>query len=145
VIKFWRTWKYALGSFSDHTTTEYDNAVCIVRSIIFITYLVTNCFITAGVIRHWNPMGIDTQGMSGPTDPNYKGPVTQQEYKPATIKPRRLFTPSYAREMKILINEVLDEREGRMDYQTYFDTEPFKHSVEEEEPPYKGYQSDLVG
>ena len=52
--KVWRIWKYALGSFSDHTTTEYDNAVCAVRSIIFITYLVTNCFITAGVIRHWN-------------------------------------------------------------------------------------------
>ena len=86
---------------------------------------------------------IDTQGMSGPSDPSVKN--EPQEYKPAIIKPRRLFTPSYAREMKILINEVLDEREGKMDYQTYFDTEPFKHSVEEEEPPYKGYQSDLVG
>ncbi len=111
LTKLWRTWKYALGSFSDHTTTEYDNAVCIVRSTIFVTYLVTNCFITAGVIRHWNPMGIDTQGMSGPTDPNYKGPVTPQEYKPATVTPRRIHTPEIAKELKILINEVLDERE----------------------------------
>ena len=54
MIKLWRIWKYALGSFSDEKTKEYDNAVCIVRSIIFISYLVTNCFITAGVIRHWN-------------------------------------------------------------------------------------------
>jgi hypothetical protein len=54
MVKLLRIWKYALGSFSDHTTTEYDNAVCAVRSTIFITYLVTNCFITAGVIRHWN-------------------------------------------------------------------------------------------
>ena len=54
LTKVWRTWKYALGSFSDHQTAKYDNAVCIVRSIILITYLATNCFITAGVIRHWN-------------------------------------------------------------------------------------------
>ena len=50
----WKVWKYALGSFSDTKTSRYDNAVCIVRSTILITYLVTNCFITAGVIRHWD-------------------------------------------------------------------------------------------
>ena len=55
MIKLWRIWKYALGSFEDNKTAKYDNAVCIIRSIILLTYLVTNCFITAGVIRHWNP------------------------------------------------------------------------------------------
>ena len=39
--------------------------------------------------------------------------------------------------MKILINEVLDEREGKFDYISYFDTEKFKHPVTEEEPEYK--------
>ena len=36
---------------------------------------------------------IDTQGMSGPTDPSAKasGPV---EYKPMVVQPRRLFTPT---------------------------------------------------
>ena len=53
MIKLWEIWKYALGSFSDTKTAKYDNAVCIIRSVIFISYLVTNCFITAGVIRHW--------------------------------------------------------------------------------------------
>ena len=53
--KLWEIWKYALGSFSDTKTAKYDNAVCVIRSIIFVSYLVTNCFITAGVIRHWNP------------------------------------------------------------------------------------------
>ena len=48
-----RIWKYALG-FSDDRTKEYDNHVLVVRSIIFFTYLVTNCFIISGVIRHWN-------------------------------------------------------------------------------------------
>ena len=79
---------------------------------------------------------IDTQGMSGPTDPNYKGSGKPQEYKPAIIKPRRLFTDTYAKELKILINEVLDEREGKTGV-SYFDTEHFKHYVGEEEPPYE--------
>ena len=54
MIKLWRIWKYALGSFSDEKTKEYDNSVLIVRSFIFISYLITNCFIISGVIRHWN-------------------------------------------------------------------------------------------
>jgi len=52
--KAWTIWKYALGSFSDDRTKEYDNHVVVVRSIIFVSYLVTNCFIISGVIRHWN-------------------------------------------------------------------------------------------
>jgi len=55
VSKLWRIWKYALGSFSDEKTKPYDNYVVLVRSIIFVSYLVTNCFIISGVIRHWNP------------------------------------------------------------------------------------------
>ena len=54
MIKLWRIWKYALGSFSDEKTKEYDNPVLIVRSLIFVSYLITNCFIISGVIRHWN-------------------------------------------------------------------------------------------
>jgi len=53
MIKLWRIWKYALGSFSDEKTEPYDSYVVLVRSIIFVSYLVTNCFIIAGVIRHW--------------------------------------------------------------------------------------------
>ena len=52
--RFWRIWKYALGSFSDEKTKRYDNLIVLVRSFIFLTYLITNCFIVAGVIRHWN-------------------------------------------------------------------------------------------
>ena len=86
---------------------------------------------------------MDTQGMSMPIDPNdpeYQKKQKEskpQPYKPAIIKPRRLFTETYAKEMKILINEVLDEREGKFDYTSYFDTEKFKHPVTEEEPEYK--------
>ena len=86
---------------------------------------------------------IDTQGMGGPmskedlakwkASPEYK----KQTYKPSIVKPRRLFTDTYVKEMKILINEVLDEREGKLDYTSYFDTEKFKHFVGEDEPPYR--------
>ncbi len=54
MIKIWRIWKYALGSFSDEKTEPYDGYVVLVRSVIFISYLITNCFIISGVIRHWN-------------------------------------------------------------------------------------------
>ena len=80
---------------------------------------------------------IDTQGMGAPADPNYEGPKEPVEYKPSIVKPRRLFTPEYVKEMKILINEVLDEREGKFDYTSFFDTEKFKHYVGEDEPEYR--------
>ena len=80
---------------------------------------------------------IDTQGMSAPMDPNYKGPIRAQKHKPWEITPRRVHTHEIVKELKILINEVLDERAGRMDYTSYFDTDKFKHYVGEEEPPYK--------
>ena len=54
MTKLLRTWKYALGSFSDEKTKRYDNHIVLVRTFIFISYLLTNCFIIGGVIRHWN-------------------------------------------------------------------------------------------
>ena len=82
---------------------------------------------------------IDTQGMSGPSDPNYDRKKDKTVYKPAKVTPRRLFTPEFAKEMKILINEVLDERDGKTGI-SYFDTEHFTHTVIDEEPPYQPYQ-----
>lgn len=52
--KIWQIWKYSLGSFSDDKTEPYDNYVACIRTVIFISYMVTNCFIVSGVIRHWN-------------------------------------------------------------------------------------------
>ena len=54
ILKIINVWKYALGSFSDEKTKPYDNHIVIIRSIIFFSYLITNCFIVAGVIRHCN-------------------------------------------------------------------------------------------
>ena len=52
--KILKIWKYSLGSFSDEKTEPYDNYVAGIRTVIFISYMVTNCFIVSGVIRHWN-------------------------------------------------------------------------------------------
>jgi hypothetical protein len=54
IHKLWTIWKYSLGSFSDDKTNEYDNYIALLRTVIFISYLITNCFIIAGVIRHYD-------------------------------------------------------------------------------------------
>ena len=95
---------------------------------------------------------IDTQGMGAPLSPEEKEKLKHepQEHKPRESSPRRLFTPEYVREMKILINEVLDEREykrriaGPYDEigelpPSYFDVEHFKYRVGGEEPPYEDW------
>lgn len=49
----WRLWAKALGQKASKNDRESDY-VAHIRSIIFLSYLLTNCFIIAGVIRHWN-------------------------------------------------------------------------------------------
>ena len=82
---------------------------------------------------------IDTQGLSPKMSPEEAAKYKDRPAKkhlPMEIRPRRLFTPEYAKEMKILINEVLDEREGKSGI-SYFDTEHFIHYVGEDEPSYE--------
>ena len=78
---------------------------------------------------------IDTKGMSIPGNSRTNKPST---YKPMVVTPKRIFSQEYVKEMKILINEVLDEREGKRDYTSYFDVKEFKHNVNGEEPKYHG-------
>jgi len=49
----WRWWAKALGEKASKCDKESDR-VAIIRTVIFATYLITNCFIVAGVIRQWN-------------------------------------------------------------------------------------------
>ena len=67
---------------------------------------------------------IDTQGLSGPAmDPKKAAKEWKWKdgYPHMMVTPKRLLEDTFVKEMKILINEVLDEREGKMDYQSYFD------------------------
>jgi hypothetical protein len=49
----WRWWSKALGEKASKCDRESDK-IAIIRTVIFLTYLITNCFIVAGVVRHWN-------------------------------------------------------------------------------------------
>jgi hypothetical protein len=49
----WRLWAKALGEKASHHNHEADK-VAAIRTVIFISYLLTNMFIVSGVIRHWN-------------------------------------------------------------------------------------------
>ncbi len=49
----WRLWAKSLGEKSGKNDREADNVAC-VRTFIFVTYLITNLFIIAGVVKHWN-------------------------------------------------------------------------------------------
>ena len=96
---------------------------------------------------------IDTQGMSmpvDPSDPNYKKTWNIEPHKPMMIHPHRLHTPQMVKELKILINEVLDEREYKKKLKgpydnvkplppSYFDTKHFEHRINEPEPEYKDW------
>ena len=99
---------------------------------------------------------IDTQGMSGPansggTDNIYPHDENGEPILPrAVITPRRVHTTEIVKELKILINEVLDERELKKRLEgayddvkplppSYFDTEHFKHLIDEPEPPYEDW------
>ena len=88
---------------------------------------------------------IDTQGMSGPvikgcSDNIYPHDENGEPILPrAIIRPNRLHTSQMVKELKIIINEVLDAREGKKGV-SYFDTEHFKHSVDDEEPIYEGFK-----
>jgi hypothetical protein len=52
IKKFWRIWAKALGEKAGSSDKEADRIACI-RTVIVLTYIITNIFIVAGVIRHW--------------------------------------------------------------------------------------------
>jgi len=48
----WRLWAKALGEKAGNTDLEADR-IAGIRTVVVLTYIVTNCFIVAGVIHHW--------------------------------------------------------------------------------------------
>ena len=49
----WRVWCKALGEKASSSDKEADT-VAIIRTFIFLTYLITNIAIVANAVRHWN-------------------------------------------------------------------------------------------
>jgi hypothetical protein len=50
--KLWRLWSKALGEKSGATDQESDR-IAVIRTLIVLSYIITNCFIIVGIIRHW--------------------------------------------------------------------------------------------
>ena len=67
-----KVWMYTLGSFNDNKTQRYDGIICLLRTVILLSYLITNTVICAGVIRHWNNRSIHTQMVSSSDTLLYK-------------------------------------------------------------------------
>ena len=53
IRSFWRLWAKALGE-KDGRNDREANIIAGIRTFILGAYMVTNCFIAAGVVRHWN-------------------------------------------------------------------------------------------
>jgi hypothetical protein len=52
-LTMWRLWAKALGQKEGITDSEAD-VVAAIRTSIVLLYIVTNLFIIAGILRHWN-------------------------------------------------------------------------------------------
>lgn len=50
--RVWRLWAKSLGEKASSDNNEADK-IALIRTAIVVTYIVTNMFIIAGVIRHW--------------------------------------------------------------------------------------------
>lgn len=51
--KLWRIWSKSLGPKVGRNNLEAD-VIAWVRTVVLVSYMATNTFIVAGVIRHWN-------------------------------------------------------------------------------------------
>jgi hypothetical protein len=51
--KFWRFWAKSLGEKAGSSDFEAD-IIAMIRTSIVGLYIITNFFIIAGVIKHWN-------------------------------------------------------------------------------------------
>jgi hypothetical protein len=50
--RIWYIWAKALGEKA-HDDENTADRVAVIRTVIVVSYLITNMFIVAGVIRHW--------------------------------------------------------------------------------------------
>ena len=60
--KIWRIWAKALGEKASSCDKESDY-VALLRTFIFLTYLITNIAIVANAVRHWNDVNYQNQSV----------------------------------------------------------------------------------
>lgn len=52
--KAWRVWAKALGPKAVEDCDRTSDIIAIIRTLILLVYVVTNFFIIAGILKHWN-------------------------------------------------------------------------------------------
>ena len=79
----WRIWAKALGAKEGSNDREAD-IIAGIRTIIFVSYMVTNIAIVANAIRHWNDM-VNSNGSLGHTTqtevPNVQGTTPSEKIR----------------------------------------------------------------
>ena len=80
--KVWRIWAKALGAKEGKNDREAD-IIAGIRTIIFISYMVTNVAIVANAIRHWNDVNSNSsQGHTTQTEvSNVSGTASPKEVR----------------------------------------------------------------
>ena len=78
----WRIWAKALGEKSGKDDREADT-IAWIRTLIFVSYLVTNVAIVANAIRHWNNVNSNcSQGHTTHTEvSNVSGTTSSKEIR----------------------------------------------------------------
>ena len=63
----WKIWCKALGQKEGKSNREAD-AVAVIRTLILLGYMITNSFIMAGVVRHWNDVPSQHKTSNNPSN-----------------------------------------------------------------------------
>jgi len=82
---FWRLLAKSLGEKASKDNTEADR-VALIRLMMFLSIFITNCFIVANAVRHWNDETKVEIIIDGSMLPEYQTPPVQYSNKTLELK-----------------------------------------------------------
>ena len=74
---FWRLLAKSLGEKASKCDKEADK-VALIRLVMFLSIFITNCFIVANAVRHWNDKTTIQVVIDGSMLPEYQTPPPRQ-------------------------------------------------------------------
>jgi hypothetical protein len=77
----WRLLAKSLGEKASKCDREADR-VALIRLVMFLSIFITNCFIVANALRHWNDKTTIQVVIDGSMLPEYQTPPPRQKNKP---------------------------------------------------------------
>ena len=78
---FWRLLAKSLGEKASKCDKEADK-VALIRLMMFLSIFITNCFIVANAVRHWNDKTTVQVVIDASTLPDYQTPPPRPLNKP---------------------------------------------------------------